>query len=67
MLTLEPKDGGLKITVLSDLLVIVFATNIFLFLLSYESGYKIRKKVSSNVSPLSKCRQYTGISAALDL
>lgn len=40
MLTLEPKDGGLKITVLSDL-VNAFATNIFLFLLSCESGCKI--------------------------
>lgn len=67
MLTLEPKDDGLRITVLSDLLVNALAINIFLFLLNCEGGCKIQRKMSSDVSPLSSCRQCTSISAALDL
>lgn len=53
MLTLELKDDGLRMTVLSVLLVDAFATNIFLFLLNCEGGYKIQRKISSDISPLS--------------
>jgi len=56
MLTLEPKDDGLRMTILSHFLVDAFATNIFLFLLNYEGGYKIQKQMSSDASPLSSCR-----------